>query len=190
MTLNIWRSKPDGTDLVQVSDGKNDEFPACSPDGKTVFYIDFVSQNFMKASPGGKAEAVVKNAAEFRSSFAIANDGNTAALGTYDFKAQKPNISLISLTSGQITRTFDYDPRHNGTLQFSPDGKGIVYPIRDKGADNLWLQPLDGGSGHQITHYASLRIYSYQWSHDGKRLALVRGDTPSDLVLIQDVDRK
>ena len=190
MTMNIWRSNPDGTGLVQVSDGTNDEFAACPPDGKTVFYIDFVSRNFMKVPPGGKPEAVLKNASEFRAGFAIARDGNTAALGTYDFKAQKPNISLVSLTSGQIIRTFEYDPRHNGTLQFSPDGKGIVYPIRDKGADNLWLQPLDGASGHQITNYTSLRIYSYQWSLDGKRLALVRGDTPSDLVLIQDVDKK
>jgi serine/threonine protein kinase len=193
MTLNIWRSNPDGTGLAQVSDGKDDEFAACSADGKTVFYLDSGNRNFMKAPPGGKAEAVLKNVKEpieVRAGFAIASDGNTAVLGTYDFKAQKPNISLISLTSGQIMRTFEYDPRHNGTLQFSHDDKGIIYPIRDKGVDNLWLQPLEGGSGHQLTNYTSLRIYSYQWSPDGKRLALVRGDTPSDLVLIQDANKK
>ena len=192
-TDNIWRSNPDGTGLVQVSDGKNDELAACSPNGKTVFYIDFGNRNFMKVSPGGKAEPVLKDVtgpAEVQAGFAITSDGNTAVLGTYDFKAQKPNISLISLISRQITRTFEYDPRHNGSLQFSPDGKGIVYPIRDKGVDNLWLQPLDGGSGHQVTNYTSLKIYSYQWSPDGKRLALVRGDSPSDLVLIQDVNKK
>ncbi len=193
MTINIWRSNPDGTGLIQVTDGKNDEFPACSPDGKTVFYIDFVNRTFMRVPPGGKPEAVLKNMkepVEIDASFAIARDGNSALLGTYDFKGQKPNISLISLMSDQVTRTFEYDPRHNGNMQFSPDGKGIIYPIRDKGVDNLWLQPLDGGAGHQITNYTSLWIYSYQWSPDGKRLALVRGDTPSDLVLIQDVSRK
>jgi eukaryotic-like serine/threonine-protein kinase len=193
MTLNIWRSNPDGTGLTQVSDGKNDEFAACSPDGKTVYYIDFGKQALMRVPPGGKPEAVLKNAkepAEVRAGFAIARDGNTAVLGTYDFKAQKPNISLISLTSRQLIRTFEYDPRHQGKMEFSPDGKGIVYPIRDKGVGNLWLQPLDGGAGHQITDYTSLQIYSYQWSPDGKRLALVRGDTPSDLVLIQDVNKK
>jgi serine/threonine protein kinase len=190
MTLNIWRSQPAGSGLVQISDGRNDEFPACSPDGKTVFYIDHVKQRLMKVAPGGKPETVVTDAVEAQGSYAIANDGNFAVLGTYDFKEQKPNISLISLSSGQVIRTFDYDPRHHGVLQFSPDGKGIVYPIRDKNADNLWLLPLAGGPGRQITNYTSLRIYSYQWSPDGKRLALVRGDTPSDLVLIQDVSRK
>jgi serine/threonine protein kinase len=68
---------------------------------------------------------------------------------------------------------------------FSPDGKGIVYPVREKGVDNLWLLPLDGGPGRQLTNFGSLKIYSYQWSPDGKSLALVRGDSPSDLVLIQ-----
>jgi Tol biopolymer transport system component len=58
--------------------------------------------------------------------------------------------------------------------------------VREKGVDNLWLQPLDGGAGRQLTNFSSLKIYSYQWSLDGKNLALVRGDSPSDLVLIQD----
>jgi len=193
MTTNIWRSNPDGTGLVQVSDGNDDELAACSPDGKTVFYIDFAKRNFMKISSGGKAEPVlkdIKDAAEPQANFAIASDGNTGVFGTYDFKAQRPNFSLVSLASGQVTRTFDYDPRHTGFLHFSPDGKGIVYPIRDKGVDNLWLQPLEGGNGRQITNFPSLKIYSYQWSPDGKRLALVRGDTLSDLVLIQDVNKK
>jgi hypothetical protein len=59
-----------------------------------------------------------------------------------------------------------------------------------RGGDNLWLQPLDGGPGRELTNFTSLRIYSYQWSPDGKSLALVRGDTPSDLVLIQESQKK
>src|ERR1022692_4973411 len=46
---------------------------------------------------------------------------------------------------------------------------------------NRWT----GGPGRQLTNFGSLKIYSYQWSPDGKSLALVRGDSPSDLVLIQ-----
>lgn len=72
-----------------------------------------------------------------------------------------------------------------GRLRFAPDGKGIVYPIRDKGIDNLWLQPLDG-PGHQLTHFTTLKILSYAWSWDGKSLAFVRRHSPTDLVLIRD----
>jgi Tol biopolymer transport system component len=65
-----------------------------------------------------------------------------------------------------------------------------VYPVREKGVDNLWLQPLDGRPGRELTNFTSLKIYSYQWSPDGKSLALVRGDSPSDLVLIQESQKK
>jgi hypothetical protein len=58
--------------------------------------------------------------------------------------------------------------------------------VEDNGVGNLYLQPLEGGSPRQLTNFTSLQIYSYRWSVDGKHLALVRGDTASDLVLIKD----
>jgi serine/threonine protein kinase len=191
LTVSIWRSEADGTGLRQLTDGKNDHSPKCSPDGKTVFYINGNARSYMKVSiDGGKPEPVLNAQAETRGGFDLARDGKTIVLGTYDFKAQKPNISLSSLDSGEILHTFEYDPRHSGGLAFTPDGKGIVYPFREKGVDNLWLQPLDGSPGQPLTNFNSLKIYSYQWSPDGKSLALVRGDSPSDLVLIQDTAKK
>jgi len=186
LSVNIWRSEADGTGLHRLTEGKRDMFPMCSPDGKTVFYMDMTVPAYMKVSiDGGQPERVTKDFAEFNAGFDVARDGKTVVLGTYDFKAQRPTISLVSLDSGQVLRMFEYDPRHQGQPRFSPDGKGIVYPVREKGVDNLWLQPLDGGPGRQLTNFGSLKIYSYQWSPDGKSLALVRGDSPSDLVLIQ-----
>ena len=186
LSLNIWRSEVDGTGLHRLTEGKRDMFPMCSPDGKTVFYLDMTVPAYMKVSiNGGQPERVTQEFAEFNAGFDVARDGKTAVLGTYDFKAQRPTLSLVSLDSGQVLRRFEYDPRHQGQPRFSPDGKGIVYPVREKGVDNLWLQPLDGGHGRQLTNFGSLKIYSYQWSPDGKSLALVRGDSPSDLVLIQ-----
>jgi len=190
MALNIWRSEADGTGLRKLTSGKNDQFPICSPDGKTVFFVNMATNAYMKVPiDGGEAQRLAPVFSETNGSYDIARDGKTAALGTYDFKAQRPNVSLVSVESGTVLRTLEFDPRHVGLLRFSPDGKGIVYPIREKGVDNLWLQPLDGGPGRQITDFSALKIYSYQWSQDGKNLALVRGESPSDLVLIQDAQK-
>ncbi|HTS56470.1 MAG TPA: protein kinase, partial [Terriglobales bacterium] len=186
LSIDVWRSEANGSGLLRLSDDKDDEFPRCSPDGKTVFYLDMLAQALKKVPiDGGKPQAVTSALAETNGGFDISPDGKTAVLGTYDFKVERPTISLVSLDSGDILRTLDYDVRHSGPLQFSPDGKGIVYPVREKGVDNLWLQPLDGSAGRQLTNFTALRIYSYQWSPDGKSLALIRGDSPSDLVLIQ-----
>jgi Tol biopolymer transport system component len=191
VSVNIWTAAQDGTGLRRLTDGKNDEFPRCLPDGKTVLYADIPGFTYMKVPfAGGKPQRFSSERAESFAGFDISPDGKTAALGTYDFKAQRPNISLTSIESGQVLRVLEYDPRHSGKLHFAPDGKGLVYPIREKGVDNLWLQPLDGGPGHLITNFTSLKIYSYDWSPDGKSLALVRGDSPSDLVLIQDASKK
>ena len=190
-SLNIWRSEADGSGVRHLTEGRTDLNPLCSPDGKTVFYVDNTTTSYMKVSiDGGKPERFTKEYAETTAGYDIARDGKTMVLGTYNFKAQKPSISLVSFASGELLRTLEYDPRHEGQLRFSPDGKNVVYPVREKGVDNLWLQPLDGGPGRQLTNFTSLKIYFYQWSPDGKSLALVRGDSPSDLVLIQESQKR
>ena len=145
LSVNIWRSEGDGSGVRRLTEGRRDLYPLCSPDGKTLFYVDNTTAAYMKVPiDGGKPERFTKEYAETNSGYDIARDGKTIVLGTYDFKAQRPNISLVSVASGELLRTLEYDPRHEGQLRFSPDGKGIVYPVREKGVDNLWLQPQIG----------------------------------------------
>ena len=54
------------------------------------------------------------------------------------------------------------------------------------GQDNIWSQPLDGGTPKQLTHYKSLDIPSFAWSRDGKKLVMSRRSSASDVVLIKD----
>lgn len=189
---SIWISAADGTGLRQVSVGKIDFNPLCSPDAKWVYYLEGGNRTLMKVPNSGGTPQVAAPGlfVETVGGYDFSPDGRTLILGTYDFKVQKPTFSLVSTDSGQILQTFEYDPRHTGPLRFSPDGKAIIYPIREKGVDNLWLQSLDGSPGHQLTNFDSLKIYSYQWSPDRKRLALVRGDSPSDIVLIHDSQKR
>ena len=79
--------------------------------------LDTVASVYMKVPiEGGKAERFSSVFAANAEGYDISRDGKTAVLGTYDFKAQKPNISLVSLDSGKGLRTFEYDPRHHGLL--------------------------------------------------------------------------
>jgi hypothetical protein len=67
------------------------------------------------------------------------------------------------------------------------DGKAVIYPFRHGGVDDLWLQPLDGSSGKQITDFKSEHIRDFRWSFDGSKMAVIRGHTDSDVVLIRDM---
>jgi Tol biopolymer transport system component len=76
-------------------------------------------------------------------------------------------------------------PRVTNLIRFARDGKSLVYTIRENGADNLWQQPLDGSPGKQLTSFKAEHIWDFHWSPDGSKLAMVRGHTDSDVVLIR-----
>ena len=60
----------------------------------------------------------------------------------------------------------------------------MLYIDTRGGVSNIWMQPLDGGPPRQVTDFKSDRIFGFEWSRDGKQLALARGTESSDVVLI------
>jgi hypothetical protein len=99
-------------------------------------------------------------------------------------------VALLELSSTPSPpsppRLIDADERiSSGGLNLTPDGKAVAYPIRENGVDNLWLQPLDGSRGRQITSFDSEQILNFRWSPDGRNLGILRGHTDSDVVLIR-----
>jgi Tol biopolymer transport system component len=95
---------------------------------------------------------------------------------------------LVPLNAGPKPQVkfLDPDPRFAKSSKFTPDGKGLVYVIHEKGADNLWLQPRDGSRGRQITDFQDDAIQYYLFSPDGKSLGVMRTHTESDVVLLSD----
>jgi Tol biopolymer transport system component len=69
---------------------------------------------------------------------------------------------------------------------FTADEKSVAYIVRDQGVDNIFVQPLDGSPGHEITNFTSQHISAFQWSPDGKTLAVARAQNISDVVLLRE----
>ncbi len=187
--VGIWRADADGNNPVQLADEELGQYPVCTPDGKWVFYRKSDTQTLYKVPvAGGSAERVGSLNC---SGLDISPDGKQILLSSYDFKAQKPAVYLLDATSGSVLQSFKSDSRSSvGRYSFLPDGKAFSYGIRENGIDNLLAQPLDGSPPHPLTKYTSEKIRDYAWSRDGKRLAIIRGDEPSDLVLIKDASEQ
>ena len=49
---------------------------------------------------------------------------------------------------------------------------------------NLWRQPLGGGTAVQLTHFDSALIFHHALAPDKKHVAVARGSTFSDVILI------
>jgi eukaryotic-like serine/threonine-protein kinase len=203
----IWRTNVDGSNQKQLTNGGFDLYPVCSSDGKWVYYYASASATFLMRVPidGGQPTSVPASAVPMMyglgSGEATSPDGKWLAFSA-DVTApgnQQSAISklaLVALDSSALSpRTFTPDPRISGgtgggnfanALNFSPDGKSLAYVIRDKGVDNIFAQPLDGSAGHQLTNFTSETIFQFQWSPDGKSLAVARSHSTSDVVLLRE----
>jgi hypothetical protein len=61
--------------------------------------------------------------------------------------------------------------------------------VREKGVDNLWTQALDGTKRKQITSFDKDLIFRYAYSHDGKLIAIERGNIDADAFLFHDTSK-
>jgi serine/threonine protein kinase len=198
-SATIWRVNADGSNAVRLTNGTNDRLPVCSPDQKWVYYFDSLADQIGRVplDGSGKTEAV-EGGGDFHGLFrgremSISADGKTLAYAVTLINAETlevtPRVPLLNLESTVAPRLLDVNPRLSGGVQFTPDGKAVAYPIRENGVDNLWVQPLDGSAGHQITSFTSEQIDSFYWSPDGKSLGLLRRHSESDVVLLQESER-
>ena len=74
------------------------------------------------------------------------------------------------------------------SVRWMPDGRGVAY-IDAATESNLWEQPLDASSSHQLTHFTDQTITDFAWSRDGQRLAISRATIMNDIVLFKGLRR-
>jgi serine/threonine protein kinase/Tol biopolymer transport system component len=192
--VTIWRVDSDGSNLKQLTEGPGDVAAICSPNGRWVYYTDYFTYQIKRVSiDGGTPEitpgTLIPGYLDVSLENSISPDGKMLAFSVAkggDFSIKY--IALVNLDSGlnPSRRMIEADPRISGLVQFTPDGNGLVYPIREKGAENLWLQPLAGGQNRQLTNFPSDRIQIFEYSPDGKTLGVMRSHVESDAVLLRD----
>jgi serine/threonine protein kinase len=193
---HIFRADADGGNAKEVTSGKFDYAPTCSADSKAVFYEDADAKFDRVAMEGGAAQQFPDYASFGR--IAASPDGKLVAIITeHSGSDTKERLGLLPPDFSQPIRFLDFErPRAeygvmfgDGPILFTRDGKGIMYPVREGQTDNLWLQSLDGSPGKLLTDFKSEFIRDFDYSFDGKQLAIIRGHRESDVVLLRESEK-
>jgi Tol biopolymer transport system component len=171
----------------------------CSTDEKWAYYWDHALQQLWRVPLDGSGKPEILSGSAVPRTFPTGTglspspDGKLlayvlATMPTPEDPYPQYKITLLELSSkASPAKLIDADERiSSGGLSFTPDGKAVAYPIRENGVDNLWVQPLDGSRGRQITQFDAEQILGFRWSPDGGSLCVLRGHTDSDVVLVRE----
>ena len=123
--------------------------------------------------------------------FTLAPDGKSAAYITWD-ENKRLNVGEVLSLKDKSVKTFAFPTtavqkysENQFVLHWTPDGKNLSFVNDENGFANIWLLPLNGDKPKRITNFNDNFIFSFEWSPDGKRLAVSRGTLTSDAVIFK-----
>ncbi len=182
---HIWRMDIDGGNQKQLTDNP-DVNPHCSPDGRWVVYVSNANKDtiWKIAIDGGQPLQLTE-----KLSFApaISPDGKQIACFYFEDQNSPARLGILPSQGGPPVKTFPLAAQAGTNLSWTADGSAIVYVVTSAGVSNLWAQRFDGRPPKQLTNFTSDRVFWFDFSRDGKQIALSRGNQTSDVVLISNI---
>jgi serine/threonine protein kinase/Tol biopolymer transport system component len=179
---HIWRMDVDGGNQKQLTD-KADDRPDFSSDGRWVIYVSTANKETIWKVPidGGQP---VQLTDKLSFSPAISPDGKQIVCAYLEDQNAPFKLAILPFQGGQLIKTLPLAGQIGTNLSWTPDGSAVVYILTSGGVSNLWAQPVNGTPRKQLTDFTSERIFGFDFSRDGKQLALARGTQTGDVVLI------
>jgi len=180
-TSQLWMSDVEGNDPKLLSAAYAAGAVDFSSDSAFVYYGNGYSA-FRVPVTGGNSEITGVYAG---AGIALSRDGHW--LMSIIYREVGPRIYLYPLGGRSMpVRTIPLPFTLRNYVRFHPSSRDVSFIARDKnGVTNIWLEKIDGGTPRQITNFDHGEIYAFDWSPDGKWLAVARGDPRRDVVMIR-----
>lgn len=186
---SLWRMNADGSEQTLLIEDALREPLAITPDKFIYYYSTKGGAAMWRVSvEDGLPEKII--AGNYFPS-AVSPDGKFIAASIRPEAAKVYSLAILAVEDNSLRIIKEFKPTDgadllNGAswLRWSPDGKSIVYIVTKKGISNLWAQALEGGDSVQLTKFTSNRIYSFDFSPDGKEIICARGELSGYTVLL------
>jgi hypothetical protein len=188
---HVWAMDPDGGNLTRITSGDGEYAAAVSHDGRWVLFEQESGQGLWRAplEGGAPARIDVPRAIGLPVPPYYSPDGKLLLSMTHRNQVKGiPHFVMEWMPAGggagigwiEWPRQCDFWLPY----RWAPSGDAITCIGDRDGVYNLWNQPLAGGEAQPITNFRNGNVYDFDWSTDGKRLFLRRGEAATDVVLI------
>ncbi len=179
-TPHLWRSDPDGGNSRQLTFGSGENSGDVTPDGRWVVYsqVAGAAPTLWKAPAAGGSP--VRSTAAGGQWPRISPDGKRVLFSSFDTgRTPMASMAVAPLDGAGAIQYFDVGA---GQACWAPDG--MAFYFAKEGA--IWRQPIAGGAAIRLTDPRDDTIFAFDVSPDGKQIAIARGYTASDVVLIRE----
>lgn len=186
--LQIWRMNVDGSNQIQLTHGAAKDYPAVSPDGRWVLFNTTDDWHLWKVSIDGGEEVPLT---EYPAYFPSASpDGRFIACVARNEARRAHSILILPFDGVAPSKRLECNTAgfSKVRIQWTRDGKALIYALEKIGSTALVRQPLDGSAAQTIMDFKGDQLFDFGYSPDGL-FAITRGEWQHDIVLINDLGR-
>jgi serine/threonine protein kinase len=174
---NLWSLNATNGELKQLTAGRGDIFPSCTPDGKFVVYTSQFGGVWRILKTAVDAGSPIELARGAIPSVALSPDGTLVGYIRQEGRGANIRVKFVvqRLEDGAPVREFEA-PTDVDAIGWTPDNRAVTYLRIVGSAQDLYMQPLAGGVAVRLMHFDSepTRVIAYAWSRDGKKIAITR----------------
>jgi Tol biopolymer transport system component len=186
--LGLWRvdSATGGNPRPLVQVAQPETAPTCSRSDDWVYFVG-LSQDTRKVFrvhvDGGEPEVV---RGEYTAFGRVSPDGKLFAFIHQQRQTASASLAgFLDIAGRRVLHEFPIWSRTVRGGTWAPGSRSFDVLDTRAGVSNIWRLELDG-SRRQLSNYTSGRIFSHEWSPDGKYLGMIRGEENHDAVLISE----
>jgi Tol biopolymer transport system component len=192
-TVDLWRINMDGGNPVQLTKGMYGTNASFTPDGRWVVFTSGARgpHRIWKIPVDGGSPTGLFEKPSYRPT--VSPDGRWVAV----FYSDSPNpssdlyrkIAVFPFEGGEPVKVFEFsgNPTTRDMLQWTQDGRAVLYNQMNDNVSNIWKQPVDGGPPQKITDFKESLINDFAYSRDGRLLICTRSTVIREAVMITDL---
>ncbi len=112
----------------------------------------------------------------------ISPDEKMLAYVARDPDSRRGKLFIRRLDDSKILQSFDAEISRE--THWTRDGKTVTYVVNAGDQSEIYNQSVSGGQPKLLARFSGERIYWFDWSMDGKKLAIAKGKDINDIVLM------